>query len=320
MITSKHAKIVFTILSIALISISIPAEAEDPVKSHHPLPVFELEKVITGLLEHSGYEVSRTPLQMGKVQLKAVKEKKAWQISLTPHSALATEVQAQCTAEGESDEAQAQLEKLWDHIEDYLSGNIKTTSVQTEAPRQFIPTAVLSQIESVVCLRAEFEDNDMQFSGFMLDEDGLIISTAHGLKGIEQLTIILSDGRQFKGDLIKMDLRRDLAFVHIKGKFDSYIPVANGRNLLGMGEQLYSIGCPLNLGVTVYSGIINSPPRRVNGLPLWQVDMEIHPGSSGSPVFDVQGNLVAVVKGRYRGTDSVGFLIPFETIVEFAKD
>jgi serine protease Do len=48
--------------------------------------------------------------------------------------------------------------------------------------------------------------------------------------------------------------------------------------------------------------------------------MEIYPGSSGSPVFDGEGNLVAVVKGRHRGTDSVGFLIPFETIVEFAKD
>jgi serine protease Do len=318
MITSKHAKIVFTILSIVLISIPILAEAEDPVKSHHPLPVFELEKVITGWLEHSGYKVSRAPLQMGKVQIKAVKEKKGWQISLAPHSALATELQAKCTAEGKPDEAQ--LERLRDHIEGYLSGNSKANSIETEAPRQFIPTAVLSQAESVVCLRAEFEDDDMQFSGFIVDEDGLIISTAHGLKGIEQLTVILSDGRQFKGNLIKMDLRRDLAFVDIKGKFDSYIPVANGRNLLGMGEQLYSIGCPINLGGTVYTGIINSPPRRVNGLPLWQVDMEIHPGSSGSPVFDVQGNLVAVVKGRYRGTDSVGFLIPFETIMEFAKD
>lgn len=318
MITSKHAKIVFTVLSIVLISISIFAEAEDPLKSHHPLPVFELEKVITSWLEHSGYEVSRAPLQMGKVQLKAVKEKKAWQIFLAPHSALATEVQAKCTAEGKPDEAQ--LKRLWDHIEGYLSGNSKANSVQTEAPRQFIPTAVLSQIESVVCLRAKYENDDMQFSGFIVDEDGLIISTAHGLKGIEQLTVILSDGRQFKGDLIKMDLRRDLAFVDIKGKFDSYIHVANGRNLLGMGEQLYSIGCPINLRGTVHTGIINSPPRRVNGLPLWQVDMEIHPGSSGSPVFDVQGNFVAVVKGRYRGTDSVGFLIPFETIMEFAKD
>jgi len=48
--------------------------------------------------------------------------------------------------------------------------------------------------------------------------------------------------------------------------------------------------------------------------------MKIYPGSSGSPVFDVQGNLVAIVKGRHRGTDSIGFLIPLETIIEFVRE
>ena len=50
---------------------------------------------------------------------------------------------------------------------------------------------------------------------------------------------------------------------------------------------------------------------------LWQVNMRIHPGSSGSPVFDLEGNLVAMVKGRYRGAETVGFLIPFASLMEF---
>jgi serine protease Do len=58
----------------------------------------------------------------------------------------------------------------------------------------------------------------------------------------------------------------------------------------------------------------------VDKLTYWQVNMEIHPGSSGSPVFDVQGNLVGIVKGRYRGTKSIGFLIPLETIIAFVKE
>jgi serine protease Do len=45
--------------------------------------------------------------------------------------------------------------------------------------------------------------------------------------------------------------------------------------------------------------------------------MEIHPGSSGSPVFDANGRLVGIVKGRYRGTNSIGFVIPLETITSF---
>ena len=52
-------------------------------------------------------------------------------------------------------------------------------------------------------------------------------------------------------------------------------------------------------------------------MPLWQAQMNIHHGSSGSPVFDGQGRMAAMVKGRYRGTDSIGFLIPFEMILQF---
>jgi serine protease Do len=86
-----------------------------------------------------------------------------------------------------------------------------------------------------------------------------------------------------------------------------------------MGEKVYSVGCPMDLVGSVFPGIINGPPRRVNELTYWQVNMEIHPGSSGSPVFDVQGNLVGIVKGRYRGTQTIGFLIPIETIIAFVK-
>jgi serine protease Do len=56
------------------------------------------------------------------------------------------------------------------------------------------------------------------------------------------------------------------------------------------------------------------------GLPLWQVGMDIFPGSSGSPVFDARGRLVAMVKGRYRGTSHVGFLTPLETIMAYLFD
>jgi len=70
----------------------------------------------------------------------------------------------------------------------------------------------------------------------------------------------------------------------------------------------------------VYAGSVNRPPRRVKDLVMWQVNMTIQPGSSGSPVFAINGNLVAIIKGRYRGTESVGFLIPFETLLSFLEE
>ena len=87
-----------------------------------------------------------------------------------------------------------------------------------------------------------------------------------------------------------------------------------------MGDRVYSIGCPNNLNGLVFQGTVNSPPRLVNNQLLWQVNMETHPGSSGSPVFDGNGKFFGVVKGRYRGTDTIGFLIPFKTVNRFLEE
>jgi serine protease Do len=89
--------------------------------------------------------------------------------------------------------------------------------------------------------------------------------------------------------------------------------------MLSNGDRLYAITCPYGGMANIEQGYLDGPPRRVAGMPLWQVQMHIDMGSSGSPVFDRQGRLVAIVKGRFRGTDSIGFLIPFETLLHFLE-
>ena len=152
-----------------------------------------------------------------------------------------------------------------------------------------------------------------------MDPQGLVLSTIHDVETFRDIKITLYDGREITGDVIKKDINLDLALIDIGSGLGHAISLAEGRNMLGMGERVYSVGCPMNLVGSVFSGVINGPPRRVNELTYWQVNMEIHPGSSGSPVFDVQGNLVGIVKGRFRGTQSIGFLIPLETIIAFVK-
>lgn len=313
MIMIRPNKLLILVLSFVLIGIPLFAETEGSLKLY-PLPITELEGALFRWLTHSGFEVRRTSLKMGQVQLNAVKAKENWQIFLKPRSPLATEVQARYSVGEQPDEAR--LQELWGYISRYTKG----PSVEKWDAYQGIPTAVLSQIESVVCIRARAKNEDIQLSGFIVDQDGLIICTAHDLKGVRDIRVVLYDGRELKGHLVKMDPRRDLTLIDTNLKSTTFISLAKGRNLLGMGERLYSVGCPVNLGGTVHPGIINGPPRLVNDLPLWQVNMQIQPGSSGSPVFDAQGNLVAIIKGRYRGTESVGFLIPFETIIEFVKE
>jgi S1-C subfamily serine protease len=156
-------------------------------------------------------------------------------------------------------------------------------------------------------------------SGFIVNENGLIVCTAHNFKGFEEISIILYNGREIPGRTLRMDFHRDLTLIQVDEKLEGSIPLLNGRDTLRKGEKLYSMGCPVNRNVIVSTGFFTAG-RNVNDLILWQVRMQINQGESGSPVFDENGNLVGIVTGRHRRMHSVGFLIPFGTLLEFVQE
>lgn len=279
----------------------------------YSLPISELEAIVLDWLVRSGFEIQRSKLKMGNVRLTITRPAEKWQIVLKPHSALITEIHA-----GSASSA-PQRSATIDRMATYIAKYIQTPAAQKEISNQIIPPAVLSQISSVVCLNTKSNKKNSQHTGFVVDTQGLVLSTIHDVETFHNITVTLYDGRELTGDVIKKNTDQDLALINIGAGLEKAVSLAEGRNLLGMGEKVYSVGCPVNLVGSVFAGIINGPPRRVNELTYWQVNMEIHPGSSGSPVFDVQGNLVGIVKGRYRGTQSIGFLIPLETIIAFVK-
>lgn len=285
-----------------------------------PLPAAEVASRIEAALTHRGFVVQRSPLAMGMTALKAQKGEETLRFILAPRSALATQVQASGKAGGRSAES---------HLRDFMGQGRRpvvkgragpAAPVPEESSNLTIPNAILARIESVVCVTAVLRERTVQFSGFAVDTAGLILCTAHDLTHIRAMNVAFYDGGRMEARIVKIDPRRDLVLLQVPARLDAFIPLTGGRNLVGMGERLYTVGCPENLNGTVYSGFVNGPPRRVRDLPLWQVNMEILPGSSGSPVFDVEGNLIGMVKGRLRGTDSVGFLIPVETIIAFLKE
>jgi serine protease Do len=290
-----------------------PCAASESSVRLYSLPLNELEGIMLDWLTRSGFEIQRSKLQMGDVQLTIKRPAEKWQIVLKPHSAETTEIHA-----GSATIASQQNTTL-DRMGVYIENYIQALSERKESSNQVIPPVVLAQIGKVVCIKTRFNNNTSQNSGFFVDTQGLILSTIHDVETFHDIKITLFDGRETTGEVIKKDIKQDLALIDIGSSVGHVVSLAEARNLLGMGERVYSVGCPMDLVGSVFPGIINGPPRRVNELTYWQVNMEIHPGSSGSPVFDVQGNLVGIVKGRYRGTQTIGFLIPIETIIAFVK-
>jgi serine protease Do len=312
MSTTKSRKLFFIIVWLLLAGVLLFSGIAHSANLYS-LSVADLEPILSDWLSHSGFRVNPSERSSGKVELTAVRVHERWEIYLKARSANTTEVQVSPSG------AAAKNRSLPREMAAYLSGYIKALSIKGDHPNHAIPHAVLSQIESVVCIKARRGQQNTQFSGFILNKEGLIICTTHDLETLQEIKVILHDGREFDGNLVKFDARKDLALVGVELMPKSIVSLARGRNLVEIGERVFTIGCPVNLIGTVYSGTVNGPPRRVEELPFWQVNMEIHPGSSGSPVFDVNGRLVGIIKGRYRGTTSIGFVIPLETITSFLK-
>ncbi|MGP8331752.1 MAG: S1 family peptidase [Methanosarcinaceae archaeon] len=282
----------------------------------YDLPIIELQDVVADWLRQSNFQVLLGPIARGKFEIYAKKEQEEWKIALWHHSALASRINAGCTVNGQIDNRR--IEFLWMHISDY----IKETSAEAEIKpfHQLIPDIVLQQINTVVCIYADTNGRNIQFSGFIIHENGLIICTAHDLKRFQTITVVLSDRKELPGRVVKIDHHMDLTLIDVGVRLKNSVQLTEGRNRLQKGESLYAAICPSILSKTICHGILECPPRRVGDQVLWQVTMPVYRGSSGSPVFDNNGRLVGVVKGRYRNTETVGFLIPFETLMAFIKD
>ena len=312
MIPMKHiirrGWILFFLLGVLLLSVAV-AEEERVI----PLPIRELEEVLSKWWQQAGFEVQRSSGKEG-LRIRVSAGETSGGFDLSPRSAIAARITA--TVVNDAGGMSAAMDRWWRYLTLYIHGPAN----QTTTLEPTFPIPVLSKIESVVCIRIVTGEDKDRLSGVVVDGSGLVITTAHGIPEGQDIILTLYDGTECRGVLLYRDAARDLALIQFQGPALEAVSPLSGRNLIGMGEQIFSIGCVGELQGTVTSGVMNGPPRRVDDQPLWQVHMEILPGKSGSPVFDSQGNLVALVKGRYRGTSSVGFLIPLETIIHFLKE
>ena len=282
------------------------------------LPVPEVAYKVNKWMRNSGVLVEQSALKNGGITILGSggekSEDEKWLVELTPQSSLGTEVSIKL--EGDNSALQERMNLLVELLQH--QGDGEGTFIGEGG--NVIPELILNQIGNVACIHVQTGSKSLQFTGFFIDEEGLILCTAHDLLEHEQVKIMSNTGIFYEGDVIKADFEKDLALIKVNATKEDIVSIADGRNLLGMGETVFLIGCPINLRGTIQRGFVNGPPRRVNSIPLWQVQMQIQPGSSGSPVFDSTGVFVAVVKGRHREAKDIGFLIPLEVVVEFLKD
>lgn len=162
-------------------------------------------------------------------------------------------------------------------------------------------------------------------SGVIMDKEGHILTNRHVIDEARRIIVTLNDGRILGGSVMGGDEETDIAVVKVEG--ENLQPAEFGNSdELKVGQPVLAIGNPLGLsgGPTVTSGVVSSLRRSLqmgngNGLKMIQTDAAVNPGSSGGPLVDVEGKVVAVNTATIPYADGIGFAIPANTALDIAK-
>jgi serine protease Do len=306
---SRRFRIAITSL---LFSAPVFCMADPVIIGTYPVPVVETKDYVTDWLHEAGFQVSQEYSNAGKVVLECVKDQKTFHIEIKPQSPLASyvEVSGISTTGGKNGSSINGLKAA-------LDGYVLNINSQKPVPFQRTPSELRSFEKVVFCLSASVSGARVTFTGFAIDRKGFIITTAHDLDKVRRISVQLDNGDILAGEVVKRDKQRDLSLIKVKKTFSKIVSVKDGRRELDPGSKVFSLVCPSSGGGIAHAGIVDKSTALVNGQPLWRVTMEVKPGSSGSPVFDAEGRLAGIVKGRFRGTETLGFLIPLDTIRDF---
>lgn len=157
-------------------------------------------------------------------------------------------------------------------------------------------------------------------SGVIITQDGYILTNNHVIAGADEIKVSLADGRQSMATIVGADLETDLAI--LKVDLDKLPAAALGdTDNLRVGDIVFAIGNPFNVGVTVTQGIVSAMHRSQLGINTFenfiQTDAAINPGNSGGALIDINGNLIGINNAIYTrtgGYQGIGFAIPVDMV------
>ncbi len=167
-------------------------------------------------------------------------------------------------------------------------------------------------------------------SGFIISDDGIIVTNNHVIEGADEITVILYDETEFSAELLGRDPKADIAVLKINSDNKELRSVNWGdSDAMRVGDWTIAIGNPLGLGGTVTAGILSAISRDIGGGPyvkFLQTDASINRGNSGGPLFNIKGEVIGInsaIVSQTGGSIGLGFAIPSNSakkIVQQLKD
>ena len=156
-----------------------------------------------------------------------------------------------------------------------------------------------------------------QGSGFIVSKDGVVLTNAHVVAGADEVTVTLTDQREFRAKVVGSDATTDVAVLKIDARDLPTVRLGDPAQLR-VGDWVVAIGTPYGLDNTVTSGIVSAKSRALPGdavVPFIQTDAAVNPGNSGGPLFNLDGEVVGInsqIFSRSGGFQGLAFAIPID--------
>ncbi len=264
-------------------------------------------------------------------------------VALVAGSCLTT---ALCVNEYWEERTEDTVEMLTDKIEaleaqinqaGVSNGALPVPSVRGDGmtPSQLYNTSV----NSVVAISSTIQTNSFYGptegaatgSGFILTEDGYVVTNYHVVEGASAIEVILHDDTTYPATLVGNDATNDIAVLKVEASGLPAAPLGSSSQL-NIGDMVAAIGNPLGeLASTQTIGYVSGVGREVTTdntiISMIQTDAAINPGNSGGPLFNMYGEVIGITTAKYSGTtgsgatiEGIGFAIPIDDVIPIIND
>lgn len=161
-------------------------------------------------------------------------------------------------------------------------------------------------------------------SGFIVSSDGYIITNAHVVREADEVTVRLTDKREFDAKIVGQDARSDIALLKINASGLPTVAIGDPQKLR-VGQWVVAIGSPFGFDNTVTAGIVSAKGRNLPDetiVPFIQTDAAVNPGNSGGPLLNLEGEVIGVnsqIFSRSGNFAGIAFAIPIDIAMEVHK-
>ncbi|MBR4291215.1 MAG: trypsin-like peptidase domain-containing protein [Oscillospiraceae bacterium] len=198
--------------------------------------------------------------------------------------------------------------------------------------QQNVQSVVLITAEMTTAVFGQTSTATSSGSGFVITEDGYVVTNHHVVDKATKVTITMHDGTEYQAKVIGSDSTNDVALLKIEEDVTLQAVTIGSSTALGVGDQVVAIGNPLGeLTSTLTVGYVSAKERDVTTdgttINMIQTDAAINSGNSGGPLFNSQGEVVGITTAKYSGNSSsgasiegIGFAIPIDDVMPLVND